>query len=123
MRWLGLLLLISVPATASPTDADNDGIPNLQDNCVLDSRNVTHPCDSDNDGYGNVCDPDFDQNHKVNSVDFTGHFVPGFLRGSSGTTDMDCSGFTTSNDFARYFVPKFKGAMGGTIPGPARCNP
>lgn len=124
MKTALAILLLAVSAEAVPGDADNDGIPNLQDKCVLDSRNVIYPCDTDGDGYGNVCDPDFDQNNAVNSQDFTNYFVPAFKGGTvSFGQDLDCNGTVSAGDFISYFVPKFKGALGGAVPGPSRCEP
>ena len=104
-------------------DNDTDGIPDVLDKCLRDSRNATAPatCDTDTDGYGNVCDGDFDQNFTVNATDFGTYFVPAFKGGSAARgQDMDCSGGTpNANDFGTYFVPKFKGALGGAVPGPS----
>jgi hypothetical protein len=103
-------------------DADGDGIPDVLDKCTLDSRNATAPatCDTDTDGYGNTCDPDYDQNGAVNSLDFTTYFVPAFKGGSSARgQDMDCNTAVNSLDFTNYFVPKFKGGLGGAVPGPS----
>ena len=104
-------------------DTDGDGIPDVLDKCLLDSRNATATCDTDTDGYGNPCDADFDQNFTTGSNDFTKFFVPSFKSGVPGPTgtDMDCNGAVGANDFVGYFVPKFKGvpAVGGAIPGPS----
>jgi hypothetical protein len=109
-------------------DADCDGIPDVLDKCMLDSRNVAMPCDTDQDGYGNVCDGDFNQSGFVNSVDFGHFFVPSLQTSnpSARGTDMNCSGSVTSTDFGMFFVPQFhQGSPGpsglacaGTIP----CN-
>jgi Thrombospondin type 3 repeat len=106
-------------------DTDGDGIPDVLDKCTLDSRNATAPstCDSDTDGYGNVCDPDFDQNFAVNSVDYTMFFVPAF-KGLDPAPwpqgmDMDCNNAVNSVDYTMFFVPKFKGGLGGSKPGPS----
>jgi len=104
---------------------DNDGIPDVLDKCLYDSRNAIPPgtCDTDQDGYGNVCDADFDQNFVVSSIDFSHGFIPAF-KGSDPSPwpqgmDMDCNGAVTSADFSSYFIPKFKGGLGGTVPGPS----
>ena len=119
------LILLAALLLGAVGDADNDGIPDLKDNCVLDSRNATANCDTDGDGYGNPCDPDFDQSNTVTGADFNNYFLPAF-KGKIPSTrgqDMNCSGTTTSADFTGYFYPKFKGQMGGAIPGPAHCTP
>lgn len=43
--------------TAAIADADDDGIPDSQDNCVSDSN--ADQADHDNDNVGNVCDADY----------------------------------------------------------------
>ena|SRR5258708_6551279 len=126
MRYLSLLVVLPLLGVAG--DADNDGIPDSIDKCVLDSRNSLpgQDCDTDGDGYGNVCDGDFDQNGVVNSVDFTKYFIPAYMNSKLAPTrgqDMDCNGSVNANDFTMYFIPKFKGAMGGAIPGPSQCTP
>jgi hypothetical protein len=103
---------------------DNDGIPDVLDKCLYDSRNAIPPgtCDTDHDGYGNVCDADFDQSFGVNPTDFVMYFIPRFKSGSDTPpvgADMDCSGAVNPTDFSMYFVPKFKGMLGGAIPGPS----
>jgi hypothetical protein len=128
VAW-GFAVLCLAFASASragvAADTDGDGIPDVLDKCMLDSRNATAPatCDSDVDGYGNVCDADFDQSFGVNPIDFTKYFIPAFKTGiDSGSrgTDMDCAGSVVSpTDFTMFFVPKFKGLLGGAIPGPS----
>src|SRR2546422_6832622 len=89
--------LASASRSATPGDADGDGIPDTLDKCMLDSRNKTADCDTDGDGYGNVCDPDFNQSFTVNAVDLTDYFVPSLkshVPASTGT-DMDCDGKVT----------------------------
>ncbi len=114
---------LAVRAGVAPDEGDGDGIPDVLDKCLLDSRNAVAPstCDTDLDGYGNVCDPDFDQNFTTNSVDFSLFFVPAFKGNPNPITDLDCNGTTSSGDFSRYFIPKFKGApaLGGSAPGPS----
>jgi len=101
-------------------DADGDGIPDVLDKCMLDSRNVAFSCDTDQDGYGNPCDADFDQNGVVNATDFTGFFIPAFKGGSKAQgQDMDCNGAVNASDFTGFFIPKFKGALGGAVAGPS----
>jgi len=61
--WRGF----SVPVTVDYDD-DNDGIPNLVDNC-LDVYNPSQ-ADSDGDGTGNACDEDCPNLDGFNPVDF-----------------------------------------------------
>ena len=48
-------------------DRDNDGVPNVTDNC-LQVENVNQR-DTDGDGFGNFCDPDLNNDNIVNVVD------------------------------------------------------
>lgn len=65
----------------SSSDADLDGVPDANDNCLA----VANPDqrDSNVDGYGNACDADFDNNCIVNAVDL------GILRAVFFTGDAD----------------------------------
>jgi len=101
-------------------DADGDGIPDVLDKCMLDSRNVAFSCDTDQDGYGNPCDGDFDQNFTVNAIDFTNFFVPAFksTKDKGQGEDMDCNGTVNAIDFTSFFVPQFKGVFNGGTPKP-----
>jgi len=101
-------------------DADGDGIPDVLDKCMVDSRNVAMTCDTDQDGYGNVCDGDFNQDGLVNATDFGMFFVPAFKANTNlHGEDMNCDGTTNATDFGMFFVPKFKGALGGAVAGPS----
>jgi hypothetical protein len=108
-------------------DTDGDGVPDVLDRCMIDSRNAVAPatCDSDTDGYGNICDGDFNQDFAVNSTDFGMFFVPAF-KGIDPAPwpqgmDMDCNAALGGTDFGMFFVPKFKNvpAVGGNKPGPS----
>ncbi len=92
-------------------DADNDGVTDSLDNCLLVPNAAPANCDTDNDGYGNVCDGDFDNDFNVFSGDFTTIWLPDFLANSdSGAgTDMDCDGNVFSGDFTTYWLPAFTG--------------
>jgi hypothetical protein len=79
----GALIVVDVPDTGAPlridstwahgatrldlNDVDNDGVPDIIDNCV----NVFNPLqiDSDGDRFGDACDPDFDNDLIVGSGD------------------------------------------------------
>jgi len=115
------ILLIGFPIASMAgiaPDADNDGTPDVLDNCSqLAQGGVGQPgsCDTDNDGYGNACDGDFDNGGTVNSTDFSASFVPDFQAATdSGVgTDMDCGGTVNSTDFSGFFVPQFQAALPG----------
>jgi hypothetical protein len=127
MRRFALLFVLGLPLVANAgvaPDADGDGIPNVLDKCMIDSRNAVSSCDSDTDGYGNVCDGDFNQDFAVNATDFGMFFVPAFKGLVPGPwpqgMDMDCNGFVNASDFGMFFVPKFKNLpAGNNKPGPS----
>jgi hypothetical protein len=50
---------------ACPVDADNDGVPDLDDNCP--TANNPDQTDTDGDGYGNACDDDDDNDDAADS--------------------------------------------------------
>jgi hypothetical protein len=109
-------------------DADSDGIPDVLDKCVNDSRNASLTCDRDQDGYGSVCDGDFNQGGTTVAADYSMFFVPDLATGmdSGRGTDMNCSGGVTAADYSMFFVPQLNSgkpgvsglACAGTIP----CN-
>ncbi len=57
----------SAPPGAALADADGDGVPDARDNCLA----AVNPSqrDSDGDRYGNACDPDLDNDGRVNFAD------------------------------------------------------
>ena len=77
-----LLLMLACPlAQAVPGDADDDGVPDSQDNCIYIPNGPSAPLnnnqlDTDGDGYGNACDADLDQSGFVDAVDLTNIQVP-----------------------------------------------
>jgi hypothetical protein len=109
-------------------DADSDGIPDVLDKCVNDSRNAALTCDTDQDGYGNVCDGDFNQTGTVNAGDYGMFFVPSLATGvdTGSGTDMNCNCCVSAGDYGMFFVPQLSAgkpglsglACAGTIP----CN-
>jgi|GEM_PF-2314616 len=62
-------------------DADNDGISEIFDNCVYSANPDQR--DTDNDGIGNRCDPDFNNDGRVDFVDYD------YFRLKINTTDQD----------------------------------
>ena len=109
-------------------DVDTDGIPDVLDKCVNDSRNASLTCDTDQDGYGNVCDGDYNQDGSVLAGDYTMFFVPALLGGSptSRGTDMNCDGSVLAGDYTMFFVPQLTngkpGASGLACAGTIPCN-
>lgn len=51
-------------------DRDDDGVLDRVDNCLEHAN--TFQRDTDHDGIGNACDPDFDQNDRVDGRDRAG---------------------------------------------------
>jgi hypothetical protein len=133
LAGIGCGLLLTVPLARSaaaicPGDQDCDGIPDVLDKCVLDSRNAVYTCDSDQDGYGNPCDADFDQNFVVNTNDYTMYFAPGFSPLNADPQhrgfDMNCNGVLegavtgpNSVDYLEFFLPMLQSAT--PVPGPS----
>jgi len=106
-------------------DADGDGVPNVIDKCMTDSRNVAMSCDTDTDGYGNVCDGDFNQNGVTNSVDFAMYFAPALTSvgfAASRGVDMNCNGTVNAVDFGMNFVPDLGTGYTGSDP-PSQPGP
>ena len=110
-------------------DADSDGVPDVLDKCMNDSRNATLTCDTDTDGYGNVCDGDFNQSNTVTAADYSMFFVPALSKGvqTGRGEDMNCSaGSVTAADYSMFFVPQLSmgapGASGLSCAGTAGCN-
>jgi DMSO reductase family type II enzyme heme b subunit len=128
----GLLLAVglSLAATAQPIpDADSDGVPDSQDNCML-QQNAPQG-DTDLDGYGNACDGDFDNDGIVFGTDFNL-----FMQNSNTSAptydeqyDLDCDDIVFGTDF-NLFKQLFNGPPGpsglacaGTPPCPATAHP
>jgi len=109
-------------------DADGDGIPDVLDKCMNDSRNVAATCDRDLDGYGNVCDGDYNQDKSVLAADYAMFFVPALKKGtdSGRGEDMNCDGSVLAADYAMFFVPQLKkgspGASGLSCAGTVPCQ-
>jgi hypothetical protein len=92
---------------------------NRNDDCSL----VPNPdqCDTDRDGYGNACDGDFDQNGRVDALDWSRLVRDRHAGVDSGRgTDMNCDGVVDGADFPALHPPF---ASRGSAPGPSglRC--
>ena len=94
--WAGVSLVLACTQAGAVTDTDGDTVPDTTDNCIevpnLDQRDV------DGDGYGSICDPDFDNNLKVNVADF------GYWSSKRNTNDpnadLDGNGRVNVADYA-----------------------
>lgn len=94
---------------ARERDTDGDGIPDAEDNCRLHHNPAQR--DSDEDGIGNRCDPDVDNNGRVETS--WGHIYPRPRRGDleaialtirsgrhDANHDLDGDGRVDENDLA-----------------------
>lgn len=104
-------------------DSDNDGVPDVADNCIDEpngpSDGPNQQMDTDGDLIGNVCDCDFDQDGICALGDFN-EFAGDFASGNDGGTgtDMDGDGAVGVGDF-NYFLPGFADGA----PGPSGLAP
>ncbi len=106
--------LTSVSGIAlNPIDSDNDGVPDLGDNCTL----VANPgqTDTDGDGFGNICDADFDNSNLVDFQDLL--YMASVFRTGDPEADLDSSGTVNVLDYWRLL------SLAGKPPGPAGVLP
>jgi hypothetical protein len=100
-------------APFSVADGDNDGVPDGDDNCIQHANPMQR--DSDRDGFGNRCDPDLNNDNKIDFSDLAE------LKNLFFSTDenADLNG-DSKVDFADLAIQKdlFFGQ-----PGPSCCNP
>lgn len=101
--------LVSSPLQAIGLDSDKDGVDDSIDNCTLIPNDTQR--DTDNDGYGNLCDPDLNNDEKVDFADLSALKKAFFT--SDPDADLDGSG---SVDFADLALLK---GMFFSQPGPA----
>ncbi len=99
--------VVGASALTVPTDIDNDGLSNANDNC----SEVANPdqTDTDQDGFGNACDPDFNNDGAVNFIDYA-QLSAGFL-GSDPLLDLNSDGAVNFLDIS-ILTDAFLGAPG-----------
>jgi len=111
------------PVTANPgqEDVDGDGVGDACDNCTQVANGPTIPDaggnsqrDTDGDGYGNMCDADLDQNGTTNVFDF------GRFRVAYGTADSN-SDFNGDGSVNVFDYGIFR-TLYGKVPGPSCCG-
>ena len=90
-------------------DYDGDGKLDGFDNCLLQAN--ANQRDSDGDGYGNYCDPDFDNDLYIGSLD------TGYLQGKFGSSDpaADLNGDSLVDAVDQGILD----ALIGQLPGPS----
>jgi hypothetical protein len=109
-------------------DSDDDGVPDVADNCRLVANGTLIPdaggnsqSDADSDGYGDICDADFNNNGVVDSNDASllfNQFGNDSLDESFiSAVDMNGNGAIDSNDASRLF------SAFGNPPGPSGVAP
>ena len=84
-------------------DRDMDGVPDVDDNCIVDPNGpLLGACsaqeDADGDGFGNSCDADFDQDNIAAGSDFA--ILLSVFGTADAVVDMDCDGIVAGSDFA-----------------------
>ncbi|MFK8031269.1 MAG: matrixin family metalloprotease [Gammaproteobacteria bacterium] len=97
-------------------DPDEDSVALLQDNCSLVAN--TDQRDTNNDGFGNICDPDFDGNCRVNHKDVS-LFVSEF-GGANPDYDLNGDGAVDLLDYA-IVTESFLLRPGPSYPGDVSC--
>ncbi|MEI2723902.1 MAG: GDSL-type esterase/lipase family protein [Verrucomicrobiota bacterium] len=95
-----LLLALARVQGAADVDADDDGIPDLCDNCSAVSN--ADQRDTDGDGYGNMCDADLDNNGIVNSLDLAQFEAKLGTSGHALDADLDGNFVVNTLDLARF---------------------
>lgn len=110
-------------------DADSDGVPDKDDNC-LDIANGASEApndqiDADGDGYGNACDPDYNDDGETTTLDYAAFLA--CFQNNTHVLDPNCEesdhnndGDVTTIDYAT-FVSHFTESTTavGTAPGPS----
>jgi hypothetical protein len=101
-----LLLMLACPlAQAVPGDADDDGVPDNQDNCIYIPNGPSAPLnnnqlDTDGDGYGNACDGDLNQSGFVDAVDL--QLFQSRYRTADPDADFNGNGFVEAGDLVIF---------------------
>ncbi len=119
----------AVSAALALSDADGDLVPDAFDNCSVipnGPNEASNQVDSDLDGYGNACDPDYNDDFQITTLDY-GVLVEA-LTEPGGEADHDGNGVVTITDFA-VFLERFQttnaapGPSGLACAGTLPCTP
>ena len=104
----------------SPPDSDADSVRNFLDNCIeisnTDQRNTNAGIGPGLDGFGNVCDPDLNNDLKVDFADLA-ILKSVFFTNDNPDADLNGDG---KADFADLAILK---SMFFTEPGPSGLEP
>jgi hypothetical protein len=100
-------------APRSAEDSDDDGVPDRTDNCTLQANPLQR--DSDGDGFGNRCDPDLNNDKRIDFADLAE--LKNLFFSSDENADLN-GDFKV--DFADLAILK---ALFFGQPGPSCCNP
>ncbi len=96
--YLGNMPVAMVSPSDSNVDTDGDGVIDSLDNCTLvangDQRNT------DGDGFGNICDADFNNDLRINSIDLT-YFKQHFFTNDIHA-DLNGDGFVNTFDLTLF---------------------
>lgn len=111
------VVALGIAASINAADSDTDGVDDSIDNCVkVENASQT---DTDKDGFGNQCDPDFNNDNRVDFSDLA-HLKAKFF-GTDPLTDLNADGRTDFADLAimksMFFGPPGPGADAGRIVG------
>jgi hypothetical protein len=86
-------------------DEDKDGVGDVCDNCTVVANGPLIPDEGGNiqrdtniDGYGNICDPDFDNDLRVNAADLS--FFKARFFSTNPDADLDGDGRVNAADLA-----------------------
>lgn len=93
---VSLLLYSCITGLANAADLDADGIADAVDNCI--SAKNSDQTDTDKDGYGNRCDPDFNNDARIDFSDQA--FLKQRMFGADQLTDLNNDGKTDFADLA-----------------------
>ena len=104
---------MSISTRTAPTDSDEDGYPNYQDNCI--DKSNPDQTDTDGDGYGNICDADLNGDLTVDLSDFSSFRI--VFATADPDADFNGDGTVDLTDFSLFRV------MFGNPPGPSGLNP
>lgn len=116
LRMAFCVAIASLPLMAfggPAPDTDEDGVPDVLDNCSSVAQVGVEFCDDDVNGFGNVCDWDLTGDGAVNTDEVP--LLPAHLADGGATpSDLNCDGATNTDDV--LLIPA---RLGAGFPGPS----